>query len=54
MLPGEPIAVPFAYYPNDDANNPPVHTWETTGVAFYSNWVTGLASRKLKQLQSKL
>jgi len=45
---GEPIAVPFSYYPNDDPNNPPVHTWEKTGVAFYSNWVTNLAVEKLK------
>jgi len=49
---GEPIPIPFGYFPDDNPDLPPVHKWQSNGVTFYNNWIAMVASRKL--LQSKL
>jgi homoserine O-succinyltransferase len=43
---GEPIPIPFGYYPNDDPNNAPVHKWRANGTSFFSNWLKVLASKR--------
>lgn len=34
-----PIELPKNYFPNDDANEPPMSTWRSTAHLFYSNWL---------------
>ena len=36
---GEKIHVPYNYFPGDNPQNPPLHTWKAAGQNFYSNWV---------------
>jgi len=43
---GEPIHVPHEYYPEDDPNQTPVHSWKSTGQVFYSNWIGSLIKRR--------
>ena len=43
---GEPIHIPNQYYPNDDPNATPLHTWCSAGQVFYSNWLTQLMRKK--------
>jgi len=46
---GSPIPVPYAYYPNDDPKQPPVHSWGPNGITFYNNWIREVATRQQKK-----
>merc|ERR1711935_1158862 len=34
---GDPIPVPANYYPSDDPDQSPPHSWKDNGITFYSN-----------------
>lgn len=36
---GEKIHVPYNYFPGDNPQHAPLHTWKAPGQNFYSNWV---------------
>lgn len=43
---GASIGMPQNYYPDDDPNRTPLHSWRANAQAFYGNWVRWLLARK--------
>ena len=43
---GEPIHIPHGYFPQDNPDLVPEHSWKTVGQVFYSNWVHSLIQRR--------
>jgi len=43
---GDPIHIPWNYYPNDDPTRTPEHTWLSSGQVFYSNWLSALVRKR--------
>jgi len=45
---GDPIHLPHNYYPEDNPDRAPPHSWMSPGQVFYSNWLSTVLRRKYR------
>jgi homoserine O-succinyltransferase len=43
---GDPIAPPMHYYPEDDPDQTPIHSWSEHGKTFYGGWLDHVAANR--------